>query len=241
MKADELTDLACDWLAFRFPGAKVVTEMPVGHGGRASIDVAAICADQIVGVEIKGEGDSPSRLKLQGPVYDRICRQVYLLACPGFETRIQSHRPNDWKPIFVKGDPVKFPPDSPLHEPRSLSQNKADYCGPLHRGVGLGLCPAALAGLIWTNEYGLLHDALLDVRDSHPWDDFKKIPIAWSGRLKDDKIASIAANIPLCFLEPAVCTVLRARPDWKLSKKELAIRMARNEERIAKMKAEGLL
>lgn len=80
MKANELTELAIEWLSKQYPDSVIVTELSVSSWGGASIDVAAITDNEIAGIEIKGEGDSPSRLKLQGLVYGRVARKMWLLA-----------------------------------------------------------------------------------------------------------------------------------------------------------------
>ena len=72
MKAPELLPLAVDWLAETYPGSIIVTELSVADWGGALVDVAAITETEIVGVEIKGDGDSPARLKLQGMAYGRV-------------------------------------------------------------------------------------------------------------------------------------------------------------------------
>ena len=79
MRAPELRDLTIAWLRARHPEAIIVPELSVADWGGASIDVAAITPTHIVGVEIKAEGDSPSRLDLQGAVYPRVAREMWLL------------------------------------------------------------------------------------------------------------------------------------------------------------------
>ena len=144
LKANELHELAEGWLRLNYPTSHIVHEMTVGSWGTALIDVAAICDDKIVGVEIKGVGDSPSRLKLQGNMYSRCCRRVFLLSCPSISDRIQKHRPLEWLPLFYENINQEILPR---------------FKG---RGEGTGLAPAALAGLIWSRELGLFLRRLYD-------------------------------------------------------------------------------
>lgn len=101
MNAVELTFLAEQWLCREFPDAIVVRELSLADWGSARVDVAAITADEIVGVEIKGDGDSPTRLPLQGALYGRVCRRMYLLASEGLSKRCEKKRPRGWGKLEV--------------------------------------------------------------------------------------------------------------------------------------------
>lgn len=82
MRAPELLKLAIDWLRETYPQSIIVPEMSVSDWGGAMIDVAAITDEMIVGIEIKGEGDSPTRLELQGQKYGQVARRMWLLPTP---------------------------------------------------------------------------------------------------------------------------------------------------------------
>ena len=104
MRAPELTELAIRWLQTAYPDAFITTELSVAEWGGASVDVAAITTSEIVGVEIKGEGDSPTRLELQGLKYGRVCRFMWLLPSPEgtLARRCESNRPRGWGMLAVE-------------------------------------------------------------------------------------------------------------------------------------------
>ena len=101
MKAKELLALAVVWLDAEYPGSIIVTELSVSDWGGASIDVAAITKTAIVGVEIKGEGDSPARLELQGHVYGRVARKMWLLADESIQDKCFQRRPRNWARLEI--------------------------------------------------------------------------------------------------------------------------------------------
>lgn len=80
MKADALTDLASTWLAERYPDALIIRELSIGAWGSAVLDVAAIMPNEIIGCEIKGEGDTVKRLAMQEALYSKAATRMFLLA-----------------------------------------------------------------------------------------------------------------------------------------------------------------
>lgn len=101
MKAPELTDLAIEWLKEYAPDSIIVRELSVADWGAASIDVAAITPTQIVGVEIKGEGDSPARLDRQGIAYGMAVREMWLLPDVSIREKCFGKRPPGWGRLEV--------------------------------------------------------------------------------------------------------------------------------------------
>jgi|GEM_PF-2641687 len=103
MKAPELLDLAINWLKQEYPDATIVTEMSVADWGNARIDVAAITDDEMIGIEIKGEGDSPTRLELQGLRYGQVARKMWLLCTPEgtLAERCAKKKPQGWGKLQV--------------------------------------------------------------------------------------------------------------------------------------------
>lgn len=82
MKASVLLEHAIEWLKSQYPDCIIVTEMSVADWGNARIDVAAITDEEMIGIEIKGEGDSPTRLELQGLRYGQVARKMWILCSP---------------------------------------------------------------------------------------------------------------------------------------------------------------
>lgn len=106
--ARKLTVMAVDWLRDRYPDAIIVSEFCVGNWGSASIDVAAITQDEIIGVEIKGDGDSPARIKLQACAYGRAATRMWMLPSPSLAGRVfDKHMPIGWGRLEVDGDKIK--------------------------------------------------------------------------------------------------------------------------------------
>lgn len=101
MKAPALLELAKVWLAGRYPEALLVPELSIGTWGKALLDLAAITETEIIGVEIKGEGDSPSRLGLQAAVYSKAATRMFILPAPSLERLCFRHVPDCWGRLRV--------------------------------------------------------------------------------------------------------------------------------------------
>ena len=211
MKADELKSQAATWLRARHPGAHIAFELSLAQYGGALVDVAAICDDHIVGVEIKGEGDSTSRLKLQGNMYSRACRSMFLLASPELAVRCRQNKPPGWSIIYATRE----------HAPDYRYMKHCRVSGIVYPGQangklfwqdGEGLSPATLAAMVWTTEYKLFEELLLN---GGPFPtSLGKLPSR-----KQSCINFVVSEFPLPQIERAVCGVLRAR-DWFSKKVE---------------------
>lgn len=104
--AERLTALASDWLASRYPDALIVREFCVGVWGGALIDLAAITATEIIGLEIKGDGDSPTRLKLQASLYAKAAQRMYLLPAPSIFSRCAKAETPGWRLLAIEGGQI---------------------------------------------------------------------------------------------------------------------------------------
>lgn len=163
LTAIELRLLAQKWLSERHPDSIIVNELSVADWGGASIDIAAITETHIVGVEIKGAGDSPARLDRQGLAYGMVAREMWLLPCPTLMQKCFAKRPKGWGRLEVwegavrplntakkvsgreplKGHPgatrMVYSRDDSLYDP-----DTAAVCG--------HLCPQAMCGTLWRDE-----------------------------------------------------------------------------------------
>lgn len=194
MKAAELRDKAKLWLRARYPEALITHELSVAEYGGALVDVAAVLPDQIIGVEIKGEGDSPTRLARQGYLYSRVCRTMWLLTCPSLEARCAKHKPDGWGTILSNPPEDKYNsytvcPDSGMAVYKYSGADKTGY----------GLSPVALAAMPWTKEYREFEHLLKT-----------NLPAT-----KAKCIEAVVNRFPLRQIETAVCAVLRQR-NWEL-------------------------
>ena len=131
-KAPILTVMALHWMREKFPDAMLTTELAVAKYGQASLDVAAITEDVIFGVEVKGDGDSPTRLLRQGWVYSRAAYQMWLLPAPSLEQKCVKHHPRGWGLLNIGSD--------------GINEKWKVYDPPLPNA------PAALLDILWKKE-----------------------------------------------------------------------------------------
>ena len=162
MKAPELLELATQWLSSAYPGSIIVPELSVADWGGARIDVGAITDNEIVGVEIKGDGDSPTRLDLQGLVYGKVARRMWLLPTPEgtLAERCAKKKPMGWGTLEVHGGEVR-----PKNVARKLGDVEITSYGTRQRwvpdqdtykpddaGWSMRQCPWAMCGTLWRDE-----------------------------------------------------------------------------------------
>ena len=88
---------ALHWLRARYPAALLLCEFGLGgYGEGGQMDVVALTGEELIGVEVKGDGDSPARLPLQGVRYAQVSTDVWLLPSPSIARRCRRQRPNGW-------------------------------------------------------------------------------------------------------------------------------------------------
>ena len=193
--ARDLAVLAEKWLRATYPDSHITRELSLGSWGVASVDVAAICDDQIVGVELKGDGDSPSRLKLQGAMYGRVCRTMFLLASPSLTERCQKHKPPEWQMIYhpeVLRSHSAQCPSSGIHFTAAYNSSAP------RKGDGYGLAPMSMAEMVWSAERSYFLSRLTDG------------PVL-VGKNKLGLANFIAENCSAVSVETALCATLRQR------------------------------
>lgn len=135
-RAARMKLMALHWLRERHPDALLTTELAVGKYGDASLDVAAILPDKIVGVEIKGDGDSANRLERQGWVYSRTASEMWLFPAPSLIENAGKHRPRGWGLLRTEGEGVRVRLE----------------VGNWRTGTHLPNAPAALLDILWKPE-----------------------------------------------------------------------------------------
>ncbi|NDV50750.1 hypothetical protein [Salipiger sp. PrR003] len=160
MKAGELRSLAMTWLAKAYPESILVTELSIADWGGASLDVAAITSTHIVGVEIKGEGDSPSRLDRQGLAYPMATREMWLLCDESIQSRCFSKLPAGWGRLETCDQAVR--PYNRATKMGPKVKTKRGYRWPQVRDDAryvpdraaylMQLAPHALCGALWRDE-----------------------------------------------------------------------------------------
>lgn len=198
MRATELREKAKKWLRGRYPQAHILHELSLAEYGGALVDVAAILPDQIVGVEIKGEGDSHTRLALQGGMYSRVCRTMHILADESIREKCHAAAPKEWGRVLTatgRESPLSYA----VCEASGLCVSKYNNH---HDTSGYALAPVALAAMPWTKEYPAFQLAL-------------GMGLTGLPRTKAKCIEYVVANFPLRKIEQAVCEVLRAR-NWEI-------------------------
>lgn len=106
--AHRLLAAAREWARTRYPNSILVNEFCVGNWGSSSLDLGIITESEIIGIEIKGDGDSPSRLKLQACAYGRAATRMWLLPAPSLQQRIfAKHVPSGWGRLEIHEDKVR--------------------------------------------------------------------------------------------------------------------------------------
>jgi hypothetical protein len=209
MRAPELTRLAAAWLARRHPGAVIVPELSVADWGGARIDVAAITPERIVGVEIKGEGDSPARLDRQGLAYGMVAREMWFLPCAALAKKCFEKAPRGWGKLEVFEGAVR-----PLNTARRLGPMRPTSTGsaatwspdtdryrPSSACVGGHLSPAVMCGALWRDELFEIARRCVDP--------------ATPGRARvHDLVASIVGKLSADEVHAEMIAALRART-WR--------------------------
>lgn len=198
--AGRLLCMAMRWLREQHPESVIVPELSVGNWGKARIDVAAICEDEIVGVEIKGDGDSPSRLSRQGWSYGLVASRVYLLPAPSLAGRCEKARPDGWGLLGVTAT--------------GCVQRQTVGAGGRMLGDAKRLdnSAAAMAGLFWADEaratwtwwLGQIPQAMRDA----PW-----LPPAKANAVHTIHRA-MGEAMPAAILRRELCRTLTAR-NWR--------------------------
>lgn len=195
MKAAELLPLVIDWLAERYADSLIVPEFSIGTWGAALLDVAAITESEIIGVEIKGAGDSPARLPLQASLYSKAATRMFFLACPELEARCFKHLPSAWGRLRVRDG--KIEPILTDHQ-RWVIENICTYAIGRDPEPAEWLCTAPLQLLqcLWRDELDAIASRLgLTV-----------------GRLDVESLRrELAERVALRELRPLVCELLRER------------------------------
>ena len=190
--ASGLLPLAIDWLRRQYPTSVIVPEFSIGAWGAALIDVAAICEDQIIGIEIKGDGDSPTRIKLQAAVYSKAADRMFLLPAPSLQARCFKAAPRSWGQLaLVDGSIVRAEPHewSRSNEPERL-----------HIAAG------QILQALWRDEL----DMIARVRE-----------VMIGRRLSKEGLRDhLAEHLPLSIIRTEVCAALRRR-NWALHGKRV--------------------
>lgn len=158
--AIELRLLTQDWLAARHPDAIIVTELSVANWGGAMVDIAAITPTHIVGVELKGTGDSPTRLDRQHLAYGMVVREMWLLPCPTIREKCFAKRPPGWGRLEVWNGKVRpenrattmGPKEKTKTGWRYPSVRDEDRYEPDQATIAGHLAPSAMTGTLWKEE-----------------------------------------------------------------------------------------
>lgn len=189
MRAGELRLLAIDWLAETYPGSLIVPELSIGTWGSALLDVAAITESEIIGVEIKGEGDSPARLRLQAALYSKAATRMFLLPCADMEARCFKHIPAAWGRLCIRegrAEPALTP----------WQQRQKDLGWGFDLAERLSTSPHQLLQCLWRNEL----------------DEIARLESVITGKVDVEALRwKLAESVPLERLRSRVCYALRHR------------------------------
>ena len=145
--AGRLKTAALHWLRARYPSALLLCEFGLGgYGAGGQMDVVALTGDELIGIEVKGDGDGPARLPLQGIRYALVSTAVWLLASPAVEKRCIKHLPDTWGELAIRDRSV-------------TALRHAFYPGRV-RSMN---SPAALWSTLWVPEQRTIHRLIAQV------------------------------------------------------------------------------
>ncbi|MEM9765077.1 MAG: hypothetical protein AAF968_21685 [Pseudomonadota bacterium] len=208
MRASELRDLATDWLREYAPNSLIVNELSVADWGGASIDVAAITETQVVGVEIKGEGDSPTRLDRQGLAYGMVAREMWLLPDASIASKCLERKPPGWgrleiwdgacRPMNMAtklGEPIKTAHGQRWPNVRDDSRYDPDKAWPQQH-----LSPHVICGALW-------HDELTEIARRYNLVGRARVNVA-------PLIEKIVESLPVGIIHDEMIAALRQRK-WR--------------------------
>lgn len=91
-----LKEVGMAWLRQRWPQSLIIPEFSASQGGGARIDLAAVTDTELIGLELKGDGDSAGRLVIQGVQYSAVASRMYLLPSPSLHKSCANKKPRDW-------------------------------------------------------------------------------------------------------------------------------------------------
>lgn len=147
--AKALLGAAMCWLREEWPTAVIIPELSVATWGGARLDVAAVTENQLIGVEIKGEGDSIGRLALQGWAYSMVATQMFLLPCEKLRKKCVEAKPPGWL-MATNEDGEWFNPDPEKRYGRGFGWD----------GKRLSQSPHRMVEMLWADEIRYLVRAL---------------------------------------------------------------------------------
>lgn len=186
MRAADLLPLTIDWLAARYPQSLIVPELSIGTWGAALLDVAAVTETEIIGVELKGEGDSPARMPLQASIYSKAATRMFFLPCPTLEERCFKHLPSAWGKLAIREGRIE-------HQIQGLSWRQRERKG---EPDDLCVAPAQLLQCLWRADLEAI----------------ARIHGVITGKADVEKLRwEIAEQVPLRTLKREVCLALRQR------------------------------
>lgn len=173
------------WLREEWPEAVIIPELSVASWGGARLDVAAVTPTELVGVEIKGEGDSTARLQLQGLMYSPVCTRIFLLSAPSLRERCRAAKPPGWL-MATNGD-------------GDFWSHKATNRGFDDDYKIMPTSPYRLVDMLWADEMRYLFNAH-DVQPENV------------GRSRQEaRWRAIANQVPMGKLQPSVYRILYRR------------------------------
>jgi hypothetical protein len=185
--AGDLRDEAVRWLRGQWPDAVIIPELSVASWGGARLDLAAVTENQLIGVEIKGDGDSPARLSLQGMLYSSVCSRIFLLTSKDLRDRCLKAKPPGW--LMARNGRGQW--WNATH-PRGNAQG-----GHGHDGKHLPTSAIRLVDLLWSEEI----KTAIDIHGVY-------LP---QNAGRDACVHALAEELPLRVLRPTVYWLLYRR------------------------------
>jgi hypothetical protein len=191
--ARDLCEQAMLWLRREWPQAVIIPELSVATWGGARLDLAAVTETELIGVEIKGDGDSTARLSLQGMLYSSVCSRMFLLPSKNLREKCLKAKPPGW--LMARNGAGAWWQAAKV-QGRSSSSFGSD-------GKHLRTSAVRLVDLLWADEV----NTAIDIHGVYVGQK--------TGR--DARVTALAEELPLRVLRPTVYWLLHRRR-WELAR-----------------------
>jgi hypothetical protein len=185
--AQDLREQATAWLRREWPEAVIIPELGVAAWGGARLDLAAVTETELIGVEIKGDGDSTARLTLQGMLYSSVCTRMFLLPSKNLREKCLKAKPPGW--LMARNGAGGW-----WQASKAQGRSGAGFGGD---GKHLPTSAVRLVDLLWADEVKVA----IDIHGVY----------AGQNLGREAQVAALAEELPLKVLRPTVYWLLNRR------------------------------
>jgi hypothetical protein len=189
----------------------IIPELSVATWGGARLDLAAVTETELIGVEIKGDGDSTARLSLQGMLYSSVCSRMFLLPSSTLREKCLKAKPPGW--LMARNGAGSW-----WHPAKAQGRSRSGFGGD---GKLLPTSAVRLVDLLWGDEV----KTAIDIHGVYVRQN--------AGR--DAQVVALAEELPLKVLRPTVYWLLYRRR-WETAR--FGVKQIRRPDTVPPFKAE---